>query len=77
MYYSHGWKATIDGNEVPILRVDYALRGLQIPKGNHIIEFTFNPKVIKKGSTIALASSILLGLIVLGSIFMGIKRKRE
>ena len=77
MYYSHGWKATIDGNEVPILRVDYALRGLQIAKGNHIIEFTFNPKVIKKGSTIALASSILLGLIVLGSIFMGIKRKRE
>lgn len=77
MYYPAGWKATVDGNEVPIARVNYALRGLSIPSGNHTVEFAFAPRVVKTGSSIALASSIVLGLLVLGSIFLGVKRKRE
>ena len=75
MYYSNGWKATIDGNEVPILRVDYTLRGLAIPAGTHTIEFRFEPEVIQKGGTLALASSIALILLLVGTIFYGIKRK--
>ena len=75
MYYSNGWKATIDGNEAPILRVDYTLRGLAIPAGTHTIEFRFEPEVIQKGGTLALASSIALILLLVGTIFYGIKRK--
>ena len=75
MYYSNGWKATIDGNEVPILRVDYTLRGLAIPAGTHTIEFRFEPEVIQKGGRLALASSIALILLLVGTIFYGIKRK--
>ena len=77
MYYGEGWKATIDGNEVEILRVDYTLRGLSIPSGNHSIEFSFEPTVIQKGGTIALASSVILGLLLLAGLIYNFKRKKE
>jgi hypothetical protein len=75
MYYENGWISSIDGNEVPHYRVDYVLRGMEIPKGEHTIEFKFEPKVIKTGSQIALASSILLGLLILGGLFYEFKKK--
>ncbi|MGS2738136.1 YfhO family protein [Sinomicrobium sp. M5D2P17] len=76
MYYSHGWKATIDGKEASFFRADYALRAMRIPAGKHIIEFRFEPEVVKKGSTIALAGNILLGLLLLGGVFYGIKKRK-
>jgi len=69
MYYKNGWKATIDGKEANIIKVNYTLRGLQIPKGKHIIEFKFEPQVVKTGSTIALISSIGMLLLVVGGIY--------
>lgn len=77
IYYEHGWKSFIDGAEVPHYRVDYVLRGMEIPKGNHTIEFKFEPQVIKTGSTIALASSILFGLLVLGGLFLRMQESRR
>lgn len=73
MYYGSGWNAYIDGVLKPHIKVNYALRGLEVPKGKHIIEFKFEPEVVKSGSTIALASSILLGLLVLGGLIYGVK----
>ena len=76
-YYPHGWKATIDGKESPIFEVDYTLRGLLVPAGNHEIVFSFEPKVIQQGGSIALISSIIIGLITLGGIlYCTQKRKR-
>ncbi len=76
MYYKNGWKATIDGKQAPIVRVNYTLRGLEIPAGKHTILFTFEPEVVKIGSTITLASSILMILVIGGGIFYENKRKR-
>ena len=75
MYYQNGWKATIDGKEALIYRTNYALRGLLIPAGKHTIEFTFDPPVVKTGSTIALISSIGMLLLVLGGLFFERKNK--
>ncbi len=74
MYYKNGWKATIDGKEATIFKVNYTLRGIQIPKGKHIIEFKFEPQVVKTGSTIALISSIGMLLLVVGGIYFERKR---
>lgn len=74
IYYGHGWKSFIDGKEVPHYRVNYVLRGMEIPKGEHTIEFKFEPEVIKTGSTISLASSIVLGILVLVGLFLGWKK---
>jgi hypothetical protein len=73
-YYKNGWKATIDGKESPIMRVDYVLRGLQIPAGKHEIEFKFEPQVVKTGSIIALISFIIM--IGLTGFFVYLKREK-
>ena len=67
IYYRHGWIAKINGEEVPIRKVNYLLRGLSIPDGNGEIVFQFKPKVVQTGGKISLASSILfLGIIGFG-----------
>ncbi|WP_047415273.1 YfhO family protein [Cellulophaga sp. Hel_I_12] len=68
MYYEKGWNAYIDGVLKPHFRVNYALRALEIPLGKHTIEFKFEPQVIQQGSTIVLASTGLLGLLILAAI---------
>ena len=75
IYYEHGWKATIDGKESPIYRVNYTLRGLEIPKGKHTIEFKFEPEVVKTGSTVALISFIVMVLVIIAGVYFD-NRKR-
>jgi hypothetical protein len=73
-FYKNGWKATIDGKEVKIYRVNYVLRGIEIPAGKHTIEFKFEPEVVKKGSSIVLFSSIGMVLLLLGGIYFEMKK---
>ncbi|WP_291869063.1 YfhO family protein [Maribacter sp.] len=80
MYYGKGWNAYIDGTLTDHFKVNYVLRALKIPAGKHTIEFKFEPKVVKEGSTIALASSSLLGVLILaglGFTFWRSRRKEE
>ena len=77
MYYENGWIATIDGKETPIYRVDYALRGLEVPAGNHTIEFKFEPQVVKTGSTIVLFSTIGMLLLLIVGIYFESKEARD
>ena len=74
MYYGKGWNAYIDGKSVDHIRVDYVLRGLNIPAGKHTIEFKFEPQVIKTGSTITLISSIGMLLLLAGGIYFERKK---
>ena len=74
MYYKNGWNAYIDGELKPHYCVNYVLRGIEIPKGEHSIEFKFEPTVIKRGNTITLISYLLLLIIPLGWFFV---RKRK
>lgn len=60
IYYAKGWEVTIDGKEVDLTRVNYVLRGLEIPKGEHKIEFKFEPTSYYVGETISLIGSILI-----------------
>ena len=76
-YYVHGWNAYIDGTIVSHVRVNYILRGLQIPAGNHTIEFKFEPQVITTGSSIAMASSIVLVLLLIGGLFFEFKKNNS
>jgi len=75
MYYGHGWKSFIDNKETPHFRANYALRAKMVPAGEHNITFKFEPEVVKTGSTIALTSSIILGLLLLGGIYFSFKNK--
>ena len=39
----------VDGQPVEHIRVDYILRGLRIPAGQHTVEFKFEPKSFERG----------------------------
>ena len=75
MYYKKGWNAYIDGKLQEHIRVNYALRALQIPAGKHTIEFKFEPQVVKTGSMISLVSFILIVFLFVGAIYFENKRK--
>ena len=77
VYYPEGWNAYINGKPAEYIRVNYVLRGMKVPAGNNKIEFKFEAAVVKKGSSIALGSSMLLVLILLGGLFFTFKKKKE
>ena len=75
IYYKDGWNAYVDGELKPHFRVNYVLRGMEVPAGKHTIEFKFEPTVIKNGNTITLTSYFLLLIIPVGWFFYGKKKK--
>lgn len=77
VYYTAGWNAFIDGKQAPIVKTNYALRGLAVPAGKHNIEFRFEPKSYKLGDTINLIASLLTYLIVFGGLFMTWKTSKQ
>ena len=78
MHYPHGWQAYIDEIEVPHFRVNYALRGLIIPSGQHDVVFRFEPDVIGRGTRIQLAGYGIFTLLILLSFApLGLKRSKS
>ena len=80
IWYPAGWKAFVDGNEVQVLRADYALRALMIEEGDHEVEFVFNPASFTVGRNISLASSIAILVLLAGAVLYSVlfadKRKQ-
>lgn len=77
VYYEKGWEAYIDGEPAPIIRTNYALRGLVVPEGAHEIEFVFAPKSVRIGNMISLAGSLVLGASFVGLIGFHFYRRRK
>ncbi|HUH25424.1 MAG TPA: YfhO family protein, partial [Flavobacterium sp.] len=75
VYYPKGWNILIDGKPNEMIEVNYALRGMHIPAGNHKIEFSFEPEVVKTGSTISLITSIIALFIIALGIFLASKKE--
>lgn len=76
IYYDKGWKAYVDGKETPIVKVNYVLRALKLPAGNHKIEFIFHPETFYSTNNYAMISSILLYLLFGAAIFMAFKKEK-
>ncbi|KPM49336.1 hypothetical protein [Jiulongibacter sediminis] len=78
VYYrgNRDWISFVDGVETPHLKVNYLLRGIELPAGNHEIVFEFKPQSVEIGEKIDLAASA--GLIVLfGLAFISMIRKEK
>lgn len=81
VYFPWGWKVSVDGKPMEMGRVNYVLRALQLPAGDHEIDFKFVPDEVEKTQTwakIAVVAIYLLLLLALNYALFGDKlRKKE
>jgi hypothetical protein len=59
-----GWRARIDGGEVPIYRTDVTLQGVVVPAGAHRVDFTMEPRSLEAGILVSgLAGLVCIALL--------------
>jgi len=58
-FYNNGWQAYVDNKPVSHFKVNYLLRGMEMPKGTHEIKFEFKPEVINTGFYLSLLSYLI------------------
>ena len=68
IWYGPDWMATIDGQPTNYARVDYVLRGLAVPGGEHTVVFKIASKPFHTSRPISMASSALVLLLVIGAL---------
>ena len=68
IYYPDGWRATVDGQSIDLIRADWTLRAALLPAGEHEVVMTFLPDSYRTGAAVSRVTSILLILLVLASI---------
>jgi MFS family permease len=76
IYYENDWKAFVDGKEVPILKTNYLLRGVEVPAGKHTVELRYVYPFYKTANTLAAAGSILFILLIALGIWTDRKKKK-
>jgi hypothetical protein len=77
IFYDRGWNAFINGQPAEHFRVNYVLRAMVVPAGNHLIEFKFQPVTFFTGERIALAGSVLSLLFIGFTFYRGRKKTAE
>jgi hypothetical protein len=68
--YYKGWRVRIDGTPADIQRVNYILRGVYLPAGNHRVEFVFDPTPFKVGKWLTLSSFAIFALVLLREVWL-------
>ena len=74
-YYPE-WTATIDGKEVPVGRVNYILRAIQVKPGKHQVVLSFFPKSVDRTETVAYIAFALLVICILLGIGLEIRHRK-
>nr|MBA2631211.1 YfhO family protein [Thermoleophilaceae bacterium] len=70
-----GWKATVDGREAPIERVDYLLRGVPVGAGASRVVLTYEPASVRVAAWLSGLSG--LGLVGAAGGLLFVRRRRE
>ncbi|MDB0037789.1 YfhO family protein, partial [bacterium] len=76
MYYKDGWKAFVNGKEKEILKVNYALRGLEVDGGKSTIEFKYDLPKFHTAEMMARVGSIFILLLIGGILFLDFTKAR-
>ena len=74
-YYPE-WTATVDGKEVPVGRVNYILRAIQVTPGKHQVVLSFFPKSVDRTETVAYIAFALLVICILLGIGLEIRHRK-
>ena len=68
IYFPWGWKVSVDGKPVEMGRVNYVLRALQLPAGDHEIDFKYDPDEVNKTQSWATIAVVIIYLLLLTAL---------
>lgn len=71
--FDPGWRARLDGRDVPILRANLAFRAVHVPVGRHRLEFRYTPPV----ALAALSVSAVTAIVLAGTGLRQLARRRS
>lgn len=73
--YYPGWKVYVDGKEKDVLIVNHAFRAVLLEKGNHIVQFIYDPISFKVGSWISAFTFLFMLCYLLRNRFLSLVDK--
>lgn len=76
IYYPE-WTATVDGKPVAVGRVNYVLRAIDMPAGQHKVELMFYPKSVSTTETIAYIAMAILVLCIVAAIVVEVRERKK
>lgn len=77
VYYQPDWRAYIDGKPAEYFRVNYILRAMVIPAGEHKIEFRNEAPLLHKLDKVSVICSILFVLVVAGTLVLYYRKPKK
>jgi hypothetical protein len=60
-----GWRAELDGQATPLYRANLAFRAVYVPPGEHVVVHTFDPRSVRLGLLMSLASLAAAALLLM------------
>jgi hypothetical protein len=67
--YAAGWSASMNGQDVPVVRVNGLVRGVYVPAaGQYTLRFTYRPASFVSGLYLSLATAALLAILALREV---------
>jgi hypothetical protein len=73
--YYPGWQVSIDGQPAHLFQADYALRGVALPPGQHLVRFEFSPRSFYYGAVISAIALLALLAIISRALFFAARRR--
>jgi hypothetical protein len=60
--YYPGWRATVDGQETPIMRADYCISAIRLSAGEHRIRYAYRPTSVRWGAAVSIATLLVVAV---------------
>lgn len=76
VYFPWGWQASVDGKPVEIGRVNYLLRAIAVPPGEHTVEFEFRPRSVTATVAVAYVAVIAVYVLLFAALMAVLLRKQ-
>ena len=76
IHYPNGWQAYLDGEPVDHARVNYVLRAMKVPAGEHTIVFKYEPEAYTSTARISIVFSIIVLLLAAFGLFRHFRGNR-
>jgi hypothetical protein len=70
-----GWRCAVDGHDVPLYRGDYLFRAVELPEGEHVVAFTFEPESYRRGRLVSLVALAAVSALLLLGWAANLRRK--